>query len=479
MGKQEFVDRAAAEQLRLLGADPANWVVPIPGVDHDVAVIGGGQSGIAIAFALRRAGITNVTVLDAADDETSAGVWSTLARMRTLRTPKDRSGPELGIPALGFRAWYEGLHGTEAFDAIGRIARTDWAEYLAWFRRQTGIEVRYRTRLTDLARGRDAFELTLVADGVERVETARKVVFATGVEGSGGPNVPAIFDALPAGLYAHTGQAIDAESLAGRTVGVLGAGASALDAAAVALEAGATEVHLFSRRSELVIQPTKGSPPGFGAVENFHLQSDAVRWKSRLAFARKGASSPWDSVSRVLEFPNFALHLDAPWQELRAEDGRVVVRAADGVHTFDFVIAGTGYQYDPATRTELTTLAPEIALWSDIYEPPAEQRSEAQGRAPYLGPGYELTAKTPGRAPWLADIHVFAASAAQSFGRPVGDIPSLGTGVPRLVTAIARDLYFAGVATPGTAAATEPESFYDKYSHSIWRSAELAESPAS
>ena len=32
--------------------------------DFDIAVIGGGQSGLAFAFALRRAGIGRVTVLD-------------------------------------------------------------------------------------------------------------------------------------------------------------------------------------------------------------------------------------------------------------------------------------------------------------------------------------------------------------------------------------------------------------------------------
>ncbi|MFC9472708.1 FAD-dependent oxidoreductase [Nocardia sp. NPDC056952] len=312
MSTQNLPDQAAHEQLRLLGSDPANWVTPNPAVDHNVVVVGGGQTGVTIAFALRRAGIGNVSVIDAAEDESRAGVWLTSARMRTLRTPKNRSGPELGIPALGFQAWYEALHGPEAFAAIGRIARTDWAQYLGWYRRQVGIEVRYGTGLIDIDRADGNFALTLLVGGCERVETARKVVFANGIEGSGGPNIPAIFRDLPRRLWAHTGDAINFDALRGRRIGVLGAATSALDGAAVALESGACEVHVFSYRSDLVIQPTREHPQNPGLLENFHLQADDVRWKTRWAASSKGSSSPWDTVGRVTKCENFALHLTPP-----------------------------------------------------------------------------------------------------------------------------------------------------------------------
>jgi len=50
-------DEAVARALRLHAARPDNWVPERSGIDHDVVVVGGGQSGAAIAFALRRAGI--------------------------------------------------------------------------------------------------------------------------------------------------------------------------------------------------------------------------------------------------------------------------------------------------------------------------------------------------------------------------------------------------------------------------------------
>ena len=40
------------------------------------------------------------------------GPWATTARMETLRSPKQLTGPALGLPALTFRAWYEAQFGT-------------------------------------------------------------------------------------------------------------------------------------------------------------------------------------------------------------------------------------------------------------------------------------------------------------------------------------------------------------------------------
>ena len=59
-------DASARETLRLIGPDPQNWVPDREGVDHNVLVVGGGQSGSTFAFALRRAGIGKVSVIDAA-----------------------------------------------------------------------------------------------------------------------------------------------------------------------------------------------------------------------------------------------------------------------------------------------------------------------------------------------------------------------------------------------------------------------------
>ena len=64
MAERANADADALNALRLIGPDPQNWVPPKPGIDHDVTIVGGGQTGSTFAFALRRAGIANVTVID-------------------------------------------------------------------------------------------------------------------------------------------------------------------------------------------------------------------------------------------------------------------------------------------------------------------------------------------------------------------------------------------------------------------------------
>lgn len=434
-------DIAAKDSLRLLGLDRNNWIAAREDVDHDVAIIGGGQTGITTAHALLRAGVANVSVLDAGQQESDLA-WRSRARMRTLRTGKTISGPELGNAALTFRAWFESIYGPAAFDDIDRIATSDWADYLSWFREQVGVEVRRGIRVTDIAPGESGLRLTVERDGRRWTETARKLVLAGGVSGTGGPYIPAELRGLPAPLWAHTADAIDFESLRGKSVAVLGAAASAYDAAATALEAGAGEVHVYTRRPAVVVANLANRPNPL-VQDVFHLLSDAERWEHRVKAARQGANVPEDSVTRAAAFDNYHLHVSAAWSSASEQDGRVRVDAADGVRTFDYVIAGTGYQQDPSTRPELATIAPHIALWKDVYTPPPGLENEILAVAPYLGPVYEFTEKQPGSAPWLADIHVFSIGANVSFGRPVGDIPSLRIGVPRLTQAITRDLVLA------------------------------------
>ena len=256
MSHSTLPESRSARILRLFGPPPANWVRETD-ADHDVVVVGGGQAGLGIGFALRRAGVRRFTVIDAAGPD-GTGAWTTIARMRTLRTPKAWPEPEFGFPELSFRAWYEQHHGDRAYLALDRIPRLDWAAYLRWITDTIDVPVRHRTRLVRIAPAGERLALTLqitTADGArtETMETTRQIVLANGVEGTGGPHLPAALNGLPSSLVAHTGTSIDFTALAGRQVAVLGAGASALDAAGSALEGGADEVHLFVRRDELIV----------------------------------------------------------------------------------------------------------------------------------------------------------------------------------------------------------------------------------
>ncbi|MGH7031052.1 MAG: NAD(P)-binding domain-containing protein, partial [Stellaceae bacterium] len=390
-------DADARNALRLIGPDPRNWVADRTGIDHNVMIIGGGQSGCGFAFALRRAGIGKVSVIDMAADERRAGVWLNAARMTVLRTPKTLSGPENGIAALSFQAWHEARHGAAAYAAIERIARADWAEYLGWYRRFLGIAVRYRTCLMRVEPADGHFRLHLEAEGAVRVETARKVILANGVAGNGGAYIPpALAEGLPAQLYAHTADPIDFGTLRGKRVAVVGGAASAFDAAGVALEAGAASVDLFARRPALASLPV-GRVRGYpGAYDNYPELSDRVRWHQAIRFRRAGSTPPADAIERVLRFPNFRLHLAAPWLAAREEDGQIAARAADGEFHFDFAIAGTGYFVDLGARPELAPFADRILLWRHRYTPPGDEEDQYLAAHPYLGEAHEYLEKIPG-----------------------------------------------------------------------------------
>jgi FAD-dependent urate hydroxylase len=437
------IDFNAREALRLLGSDPENWVFDRPDIDHNVTIVGGSGSGSTFAFALRRAGIGRVTVIDSAPDETHAGVWLTRARMKKLRTPKNLPGHELGIPELSFQAWYEARHGAEAYATLDRIPRVKWAEYLSWYRQFLGISVRYQTKLVRIEPAKGFFHLHLEVNGVPHVETTRKIIFANGVAGTGGPYIPDVLADLPRTLYAHTADAIDFDALRGKTVAVIGAAASAFDAAGVALESGAKAVHLFARRSTIASLPVirvRGYP---GAYYNYPQIPDAARWYQAWRFRQAGSTPPPDAIERALAFSNFHLHLSAPWKKAQEKGGRIIAQVNDDVFEFDFAIAGTGYFVDPTKRPELADFSHHIALWRDRYEPPVDQRNDDLGTHPYFGNAHEYLEKVPGSAPYLKDIHIFNPAGFVSFGLPIGDVPSIRRDVPAIIARISHDLFFS------------------------------------
>jgi cation diffusion facilitator CzcD-associated flavoprotein CzcO len=428
------------------------------GVDHDVVVVGAGHSGIAIGYALRRKGVGRVDIIDRAESG-QAGIFRTIARMHQLRTPKTlMPGPEGGNVALSFRAWFETLNGPGAFDALDRIPRLAWADYLDWFQRATATKVRYGTRLVDIEPQGDVLRLHLESDGAPRVETTRKLVLANGYAGAGGPNVPDFVRSLPSRLWTHTTGHIPVETLAGKIVAVIGAGSNAFDAAAVALEAGAAEVHMFNRRPYIEYQgqlptstPRPPAPPidrGYpNLLELTYYLPDAMRWRNFLLGERRVASVPLDSMQRAVAFKNFHIHLSTSLSDVSlAGNGKVAAKAGSTKMRFDYVVAATGYRIDLASQPELARIHDSVALWRDRYKPAAGEENAAGGNHPYLGAGFEFLPRDAAGAEYLRNIHCFNLAAELSFGIPVGDIPSM-VYHPRLVSAIARDLYLESVDT--------------------------------
>ena len=409
----------------------------------DVLIVGGGQSGIATGFGLIRAKVKNILVIDGAA-RGQEGPWRSFARMPTLRSPKDYTGPDLDIPSLTYRSWHEASFGAADWDALGLIPREHWADYLLWVRDVTGVPVRNGVRMVGVAAaGPDLLAVSVEQEGRRSVLHTRKLVLATGQDGLGRWWMPDCLAQLPAGSRAHAADPIDFDALRGKVVAVIGLGASALDNAASALEAGASEVHVYCRRDRpQLIQPYRWLTFA-GFLRHLGDLDDAWRWRfmSTVMAYREGFPQPtWDRCAR---WPNFHLHTGSPLDGARPVGSGVTLDIAGRSVPADFVIAGTGIDIDLARRPELAGLAPFVATWADRYTPPDDLRNDRLGRYPYLGADYSLTEKIRGTAPELASIHVFSIASTMSFGPSGSSINAMTSAVPKLVNGLTRGL-FAG-----------------------------------
>ncbi|MCU4179843.1 NAD(P)-binding domain-containing protein [Bosea sp. BH3] len=409
----------------------------------DVVVVGAGMCGLAAAAAIKGLGISSLLVLDKAPAGRE-GPWVTYARMETLRSPKQLTGPALGLPALTFRAWYEAQFGSEAWEALGKIPRQQWMEYLVWYRKVLDLPVRNEVELVAVTPGPDdLLTLRLREAGGEREILARHLVLATGRDGLGGSWVPPIVSGIGRSLWAHSADEIDFAALAGKRVGVVGAGASAMDNAAEALERGAASLDLFVRRKDL---PRINKFTGIGSqgvVHGFAGLPDDWKWRF-LDYAMKAQTPPpRDSTLRVSRHPQARFHLGSPIESLVERDGHLVLTTAKGAYPLDFLIMATGFSVDLGVRGELAAVAPFIRFWKDRYAPPAGIDNAELANAPDLGPGFEFQEREPGTCPALSLIHCFNYPAMLSHGKLSGDIPAVSEGAQRLARGIARALFVA------------------------------------
>ena len=441
------LERRIAEDLERIEAMPREWMPARIGPDgaplHNVVIVGAGLSGLSVAFGLKRQSVANVLVIDRSA-EGREGPWVTCARMDTLRSPKHLTGPDLGLPSLTYRSWYEAQHGGEAWDAVGKIDRADWMDYLNWYRRVTGIAVRNRTELEAITPYGDILALDVTTpQGRQRIHT-RKLVLATGIEGAGGLLVPGfVRDGLPRERWTHSGEPIDAARLAGLDVGIVGAAASAFDWAVAALRAGARSATLFARSSEFPRTEVLAWTNFPGFLGHFADLDSLRRWRfMRRVFDLK--VPPTQEMYRAAHaFPGFRTELGCGPTAATLEDGRIRLDTPRGAFRFDHLLLGTGYEIDLARRPELAPFAGEIALWQDRFTPPPGEEDEALARYPFLGSSFEFLEKTPGRASFLANIHVFNNGAVPSLGPICNGITGLKYGAPRMVSALVRGLFLA------------------------------------
>lgn len=449
------LERLAAQvqrELELVSYPTIDWVEPMQSPDGkpalDCLIIGGGQFGLALAFALRRERVVNVLVLDQSAPG-SEGPWGTFARMETLRTPKTLTGPDLGLPSLTFRAWCNARFGDGTWEGLDRIPREWWMDYLVWYRCALDIPVQNHVRVRAIHPETDRLfrvetEGTDASRGVGTI-FARTVVFATGAAGSGEiAYAPVIRNHLPAHLYAHSNEAVDFAALKGKRIGILGAGASAFDNAATALEIGAAEAHVFFRRAALPRDNPRRWMEFSGFLAHYPELSDAERWAYMHRLSDIGQPPPANTFARATRCAGFHLHPGSPWLAAQpADDGRQAeITTPQGLYRFDFVISATGIEVDMASRPEFAAILPHIATWGSRYQPPESLWNERLSRFPYLGRFGDFTEREPDGAPWANRLFAIFRGATLSLGPSAASNSNMKYTVPRIVSGVTRQLFF-------------------------------------
>ncbi|MET9715279.1 FAD-dependent oxidoreductase [Streptomyces rochei] len=176
----------------------------------DVAVIGGGQSGLATAHALRRQGLEPV-VLEAS--EQASGSWPRYYDSLTLFSPAGHSS----LPGLPFGG-----------DPDRYPHRDEVVAYLVRYADRLDADIRTGVRVREVGTADGGFTLTL-EDGGHL--SARGVVAASGTFGRPyHPALPGLEDF--AGTVLHAAEYRAPQPFAGQRVVVVGAGNSAVQIAA-------------------------------------------------------------------------------------------------------------------------------------------------------------------------------------------------------------------------------------------------------
>ena len=445
------LEKRVAHDLSIISYPVNEWIPPKFDEQGqrvlDVLVVGGGQGGLTIAFQLLRERVQNIRVIDAAEAG-QEGPWLNYARMPTLRSPKEVNGPDLNIPSLAFQAWYEAQFGKLSWKKLNKIPTELWVNYLKWFRKVLSLPVQNKMKMIafEPSKGNIKVKIKCLKTGDVKEETTRKLILATGIETPGRWSAPPISQKIPKDFWFHTSEKIDFDLFENKDVAVLGAGASAMDNAVMALEAKASEVTVYCRRPELQrVQPFKWlSFPGF--LRHFSELKDEWRWKFMSYLLTLREAFPKETWDRANRFKEFNIQTGAGWEDLRLNDERVAISTKKGTFEADFLIFGTGFSIDLTHSEELSPHAHLIALWSDKFKETRKEGEESNLQSyPYLGDGFQFLEKLPGSAIWLKNVHLFSFGATMSFGPSGASINAMKFAVPKLVNAITRDLFLEDI----------------------------------
>ena len=278
----------------------------------------------------------------------------------------------------------------------------------------------------NVAKRDERFDVTLASG---ESFSSRRVVVCTGL--SGLAHIPKELRNLGPNRMRHTFDISDYREFRGKTVAVIGAGASAIEAGALVRESGGTsdvfvrgnEPPVFHGRTPRVRplwkrlkDPSSVLGPSRQGWLLQHLPFGVYRMplerRTRFVKGHLGPASPWWIIDRVVgKVPihvNYELIEAADSTDrvqLKFKDGEGSVKAAD----VDFVIAGTGYEVDVA---RLAFLDPKLI-----------SRIECIERAPNLNIHFESSVK---------DLYFLGALSFMCFGPLFRFVSGAEVAAPRL-----------------------------------------------
>src|SRR5256714_1760699 len=258
----------------------------------------------------------------------------------------------------------------------------------------------------------------LLREGVRNLRCAERAPH--GREGSGAPRWARFASFKPsrqANVF-HSADDIDFRTLKGKRIGVLGAGASAFDNAAEALEAGAKEVVMFARRPCLP-QVNKSKWTAFpGFQHGYASLDDAHRWRFYTYIFSEQVPPPYESVLRCERHAGFSMRFGEGWSDI-LPGPRVVTPKEE--HRFDAVIVCTGFDVNLTDRPEVAPFRDAIETWRSHVPPEEAENFPEEARFPYLGDAFQLQGSLSG----LDRVHVFNWGSTMSHAALAGDIPGL------------------------------------------------------
>ena len=202
--------------------------------------------------------------------------------------------------------------------------------------------------------------MTLTDAKGTRTEYCRHLVLATGRSGLGGGAVPGFLSDVDRRFWAHSADDIDFAALEGKRVIVIGAGASAMDNAATALEAGAAQLDMLIRRKDM---PRVNKMTGIGSqgvVHGMRNLPDAWKYRFNDYVNSQQVPPPRSSTLRVTEHPNARTFFGCPVEDVQEAGDHIVVKTPYADFESDFVIAATGFRNDFTGRDEFSAFAPYI-----------------------------------------------------------------------------------------------------------------------